>query len=479
MKKLLSVYFMLFLFTFGMAQTSNLPVDHHPATDVYDGWRLGIQFWSFKEYTFFEALDKAAALGLSSIEAFPGHKFSKDFEGVKFDHNLTDKYRDLVKLRLKKLGLKLVNYGVVSLPNDEVECRKVFDFAKDMGIETIVSEPREEALDLLDRLCQEYKINVAIHNHPEPSYYWNPKKVLRVSKERSKYIGACADIAHWMRSGLNVVDALKMLEGRIISFHFGDLNTFGDKEAHDVPWGTGIGNLQAVLQEMHRQEFQGIISIEYEHNWTTSVPEIRQSIAFFNETASGIKNASWENLLGKDLSQWTFPTDSWELVAGVLAAKEGGDIWSKKRYGDFILDLDFKLAKETNSGVFIRTGSIEKWLHSAIEVQVLDSYGKEKISKHDCGGIFDCLEPSENAVNKAGEWNRYTITCKANKIYVVLNGVPIINMDLDTWKEAHKNPDGTENKFNTAYKDMSREGHLGLQYHGHPVWYRNIKIKEL
>jgi hypothetical protein len=82
-------------------------------------------------------------------------------------------------------------------------------------------------------------------------------------------------------------------------------------------------------------------------------------------------------------------------------------------------------------------------------------------------------------VNKPGEWNRYTITCKANKIHVVLNGEAVIDMDLDRWTEAHKNPDGTPNKFNTAYKDMPREGHIGLQYHGQPVWFRNIRLREL
>jgi hypothetical protein len=171
--------------------------------------------------------------------------------------------------------------------------------------------------------------------------------------------------------------------------------------------------------------------------------------------------------------------DGWAWKDGVLEAQGRGDLWTKERYGDFILDLEFKLAPETNSGVFLRTGSIENWLHTAIEVQVLDSYGKAKSDKHDCGAIFDCLEPLKNAVKKPGEWNRYTIACKASRISVALNGQPIIDMDLDQWKEAHKNPDGTENKFNTAYKDMPREGHIGLQYHGRPVWYRNLKIRPL
>ena len=137
------------------------------------------------------------------------------------------------------------------------------------------------------------------------------------------------------------------------------------------------------------------------------------------------------------------------------------------------------MAENTNSGIFVRTGNLKEWLHTAIEIQLLDSYGKNEVNKHDCGAIFDCLEPVKNNVRKPGEWNRFTITCIENKIYVVLNGQKVIEMDLNQWTDAHKNPDGTRNKFNTAYKDMPREGHMGFQYHGHPVWFRNIKIKSL
>ena len=144
-----------------------------------------------------------------------------------------------------------------------------------------------------------------------------------------------------------------------------------------------------------------------------------------------------------------------------------------------MLDLEFKLEKNTNSGVFLRTGDVVEWLHTAIEVQVLDSYGKKEVGREDCGAIFDCLAPSMNAVNPPGAWNHYTITCKGSLITVVLNGRQIISMDLNRWTDARKNPDGTPNKFNTAYKDMPRAGNIGLQYHGHPVWYRNLKILAL
>lgn len=249
------------------------------------GWRLGCQAYSFNKFTFFEAVDKTAEAGLHYIEAYPGQTFSPEKKDAKFDHNMSPELQAEALAKLKAKNIKLVNYGVVGLGDNEKEARKVFDFAKAMGIETIVSEPAEKDLPMLDKLAQEYKINVAIHNHPKESHYWNPDVELKAFKGCSKRIGACADTGHWMRSNVQPLEALKKLEGRIISFHFKDLNEFGNKEAHDVPWGTGQGNTKALLTEIKRQKIKAVFSIEYEYNWENSVPEIKECVANFEKFA--------------------------------------------------------------------------------------------------------------------------------------------------------------------------------------------------
>ena len=138
----------------------------------------------------------------------------------------------------------------------------------------------------MEKLCEEFGINVALHNHPEPSRYCNPDTVLKHCKGRSKRFGTCADTGHWMRSGINPVDAIKKLEGRIISFHFKDLNKYGREGAHDVPWGTGRADVRAILKEIRRQGIKAVFSIEYEHNWLESLPEIAQSVKFFDKVAA-------------------------------------------------------------------------------------------------------------------------------------------------------------------------------------------------
>jgi len=244
-----------------------------------------MQAYTFHKFTFFEAVDKTHALGLRYIEAFPGQTLSKDKPDLKFDHNMSKETMELVRKKLKGAKIRLVNYGVVALGKDEASARKVFDFAKAMGIETIVSEPEPGTFDTLDKLTKEYGVNVAIHNHPKPSRYWNPQTVLDAVKGHSDQIGSCADTGHWPRSGVNPLDALKMLKGRIVSLHFKDLNELNKRDAHDVVWGTGKCDVKAMLTELKRQNFSGVFSIEYEYNWENSMPEIAECIKAFRAMA--------------------------------------------------------------------------------------------------------------------------------------------------------------------------------------------------
>jgi len=196
-------------------------------------------------------------------------------------------------------------------------------------------------------------------------------------------------------------------------------------------------------------------------------------------TPSGIKGTQRVVFDGKSWAGWTQPTKGWVLEDGAMvrADKGGGTIWSKERFGDFILDLEVKT--KGNSGIFIRTDKPRDCVQTGIEIQVLNSFGKKNLGKHDFGAVYDCLAPTKNALSGADEWQKVAITCNDNKILVAVNGEQVVDMDLDKWTEAHKNPDGSKNKFKTAYKAMKREGHIGFQDHGAWVAYRNIKITPL
>ncbi|GBC92978.1 hypothetical protein HRbin15_01461 [bacterium HR15] len=203
-----------------------------------------------------------------------------------------------------------------------------------------------------------------------------------------------------------------------------------------------------------------------------------------NQLSEEEQKAGWKLLFnGKDLSGWTIVDlpDAWTVEEGTLVCtgKGGGMIYAEGVYKNFELKLDFKVSPGGNSGVFLRVWDKNDPVQTGIEVQILDSYGKEKPTRHDCGAIYDVQAPTENAVKPAGEWNTFHIICHDSHITVYLNGKKVNEIDLSRWTEAHRNPDGTPNKFKYPYNQMTRPGYIALQNHGNKIWFRNIKIKPL
>jgi len=205
-------------------------------------------------------------------------------------------------------------------------------------------------------------------------------------------------------------------------------------------------------------------------------------LALFSSLAFSAEHpdtAGWKDLFVADLSN-AVDAAGWVFESKELVAKNHDTLWTKESYGDFILDLEFKVAKESNSGVFLRSGDIHNVL-AALEIQVHDSADGSKYGM--VAAIYDAMPPNKSAAKPVGEWNRYTITCKGPQVTVVFNGETVIDANLDNWPEVGKNPDGTPNKFKRALKDFARSGPIGLQgLHGKaqaPVWYRNLKIKTL
>ena len=188
----------------------------------------------------------------------------------------------------------------------------------------------------------------------------------------------------------------------------------------------------------------------------------------------------WRDLFAPDLSNAALEPNGWVMEDGVLRALDHGNIWTKESFGDFVLELEFKVAQDANSGVFLRAGDIDNVL-SALEIQIHETTDKGKYGM--VAALYDAKAPDVDASKPAGEWNRYQITCNGSKVEVIFNGELVHDIDLDDWDQPHKNPDGTENKFAEALKDFSRNGPIGLQgihgEEGQPVWFRNLRIKTL
>jgi sugar phosphate isomerase/epimerase len=247
------------------------------------GFALGCQAYTWNRFTVLEAIDKTAACGGKVIEFYPGQKLSAEGP-MKLDHDAPEEVVARMQAHLEQSGVRAVNYGVVGIPKDEAGARKVFDFARKLGLRAITTESTE-SIDTIEKLAKEYDISVGFHNHPrrpnDAGYkVWDPTYILTLVQGRDTRLGAAADTGHWARSGLKPIECLRILKGRVVSVHLKDLNEFGKSNAHDVPYGTGINDIKGVLDELKAQGFAGNISIEYEYHWESSMPEVAQCIGF-------------------------------------------------------------------------------------------------------------------------------------------------------------------------------------------------------
>ena len=206
------------------------------------------------------------------------------------------------------------------------------------------------------------------------------------------------------------------------------------------------------------------------------------SLLLLANVSAGKPQAEWRAIFnGRDLSGWRLnPTHTWFVDAdGVLTWKDAAiDLWTDREYGDFELELEFKVSPGANSGIFIRTADIRDNVQTGIEIQIYDSYGKKPEAWH-CGAVYDAQAPAVNAEQKPGEWNRMTIVARGPKIEVTLNGQRVIDMDLGRWTEAGKNPDGSKNTFAKPLRDFPRRGFIGIQDHHKQVWITNMRVREL
>jgi hypothetical protein len=195
--------------------------------------------------------------------------------------------------------------------------------------------------------------------------------------------------------------------------------------------------------------------------------------------------SGWQALFKADLSDAVCPAGIWTFEGGTLTASEDQAIWTVRDCENFILDLEFKTAPGTNSGVIVYCSDIKDWIPNSVEIQIADDFAdqwaKSPRTWH-CAAVFGHLAPTESAVKKPGEWNRLTITCAGPTVTVLLNGKQVTELDMRKWISAKMNPDGSEIPawLSKPLSNLPTRGRIGLQgkHAGAPIFFRNMKIRE-
>ena len=431
--------------------------------------------WTFRKFTFVETLAKLKELGVGALEAYPGQDLAAEFPNAVFSEEMTDEQVAFVKQALKASGVTLYGYGVVNIGATEAGMRKVFEFARKMGIRVIVCEPADDDFTLLEKLVKEYNVKIAIHNHPAPSKYNLPETVFAHVDGKDPRIGSCADSGHWMRGMTDPREAFKLLQGRILDVHLKDRSDFGTaKGVDDVPWGSGKGTIRDLLAELTLQDYDGYLTMEYENESEVGdpMPAFRESIAYvksvtYYEGYEQILKRGWG---GYEKHGWNHYGPGYfecDPKAGVLKGQGGmGLLWYGKKVKDFVLECEFRCSTETtNSGIFLRVPSVpvsDDYIYHSIEIQIDD----KSAGIHHTGAAYDIEAPKATASRPTGEWNHFRIEFKGWRLRVELNGKLIMD-----W----------EAKPGGKVRDLAPEGYIGLQNHDSqsPPYFRNIYLKEL
>ncbi len=249
------------------------------------GWRASVQHFTYRRLGLFDALDKAAALGLRHIEVRSNVKLDARRPGLLANEEMPADTRKELKALLAARGMSIPSV-FADFTGSPDQAKRVFELGQELGAEILVAEPPAEAFDMIEKLCEEYRMPLAIHNHQKgASAYWSPEQVLAVCRNRSARLGACCDGGQWARSGLDPVECLRQLRGRILSFHLKDIARKGDPQSRNTVMGEGEADCAKTLKELRRLGYQGLITIDFEYDTPALQEDMARNVAFLEEQA--------------------------------------------------------------------------------------------------------------------------------------------------------------------------------------------------
>jgi sugar phosphate isomerase/epimerase len=282
MKTLLASLFIAVSITACNSGTNNKESTADTSMNVANDWKFGVALWTFHTFNFPDALAKVDSSGLQYIEPNTFHKAGPDFKDSLI-LQLSPPGMDKLKELISQKGLKVESIYIVG-DSTVQSWKKQFDIAKQLGVKFVTTEPPLNMWDSIDSLAGAYGVKVAIHEHWKGvSHYWNPDTVLLAIKGHPNF-GACADLGHWPKSGIDPLEAVKKLSGHIIGVHLKDIAAFNDPALKDVPVGTGVVNFPAVFEELKKQNFKGHIYIERDaEDQPSNLPSVIQTVKYYNE----------------------------------------------------------------------------------------------------------------------------------------------------------------------------------------------------
>ncbi|MPY88934.1 MAG: TIM barrel protein [Luteitalea sp.] len=235
------------------------------------GLKIGVASYSLREFPLDAALKMCQDMSVQYITL-------KDMHLPRTDPPETIRGN---REKIEATGLTIMGGGVITWKaNDEAEIRKDFEYAKAGGFPTIVCSPAPDTLDTVEKLVQEYDIQIAIHNHgPEDKWYPAPADALAALKDRDRRMGICMDIGHSVRAGADIVQSVTLAGPRLLDLHIKDLASKTDKDSQ-VEVGKGALDIPGLFRALLKADFAGHAALEYEINAKDPVVGMKESLAY-------------------------------------------------------------------------------------------------------------------------------------------------------------------------------------------------------
>ena len=252
------------------------------------GWRLALVAPPTPGDTLFDAIDRAANSGFLFVGSSDRQKVSPGIPQF-LDPALPTDARRQIRLKLDAAGVRLLTLRLQSLPVQEADGHKLFEFAQKMGIETLLAPLRTESLGLAEKYCDEFDLKLALSNEeadtgkPSP----NPEDYVKLLQGRSDRLGVSADLAAWLRAGVEPMQAVRTLGVRLHVLQLSDLDQAG-RAGREISWGVGAGRLSDLLREVHNLHLQPIMcAAETVRDPATSSPspDLAQRAGFFGQVS--------------------------------------------------------------------------------------------------------------------------------------------------------------------------------------------------
>jgi sugar phosphate isomerase/epimerase len=232
-----------------------------------NGIHVGVQSYCFREFANEQIIGMLKECGLDTIELFRKHA------------GLDERREDEVIRLYRDHGIAISSFGINPYPNNEAVIRPYFEFAKKAGIRYLGASPSPDSFELLERLCEEYKIGIAIHNHGrKDKTYGTVEQLEQALAQTSDRIGLCLDTAWLLDVSADPVETLRKFAGRVYGVHLKDYTFDSDGNRHEQIIGRGGLRLREFLHLLLETGFAGYVSIEYEADAQNPLDGIRQCI---------------------------------------------------------------------------------------------------------------------------------------------------------------------------------------------------------